>query len=63
MCIIIHQPQGAAIPLSRILRGYQFNNDGWGIVARTPSGLAVRRDFGRDADLSLMDDSPNKPAP
>ncbi len=55
MCIIIHKPAGATLALSTVLHGYQRNDDGWGMIARTPEGLVVRRDFGRDADLSLID--------
>lgn len=55
MCIIIVKPAGASLALSTVLRAYQRNDDGWGMVAITPNGLVVRRDYGRDADESLLD--------
>ena len=55
MCIIIHKPAGARLAFSSVLRAYQRNDDGWGLVARTPSGLIVRRDYGNDADATLLD--------
>lgn len=55
MCIIIYKPAGATLPLSAVLRSYQRNDDGWGIAAITPKGVVIRRDFGRDADETLLD--------
>jgi predicted glutamine amidotransferase len=55
MCVIIYKPKGVTLSLSTVLRAYQRNDDGWGIVARTQDGLDVRRGFGRDADEELLD--------
>ncbi len=55
MCIIIHKPAGVTLPLSTVLRAYQRNDDGWGLIARTPSGLLVNRDYGTHADGTLLD--------
>jgi len=55
MCIIIVKPATATLSLSTVLRAYQRNDDGWGIVAITPEGLDIRRGFGRDADETLLD--------
>jgi Glutamine amidotransferases class-II len=55
MCVIVYKPEGKDLPLSTVLRAYQRNDDGWGIVARTPLGLRVQRGFGRDADETLLD--------
>jgi len=55
MCVIIYQPQGATIPFATLLRAYSRNEDGWGLAARTPEGVIVRRDFGDDAAGTLLE--------
>jgi predicted glutamine amidotransferase len=55
VCIIIHKPATVTLPLSTVLRAYQRNDDGWGLIARTSQGLHVRRDFGSNADGTLLD--------
>ena len=38
MCLIIHKPVGADVPITRMKDALWSNNDGWGIMAKHPDG-------------------------